>query len=394
MKWASTISEATHLGEAVAHAGVELLRALGEKPDLVVAFPSGYAASECLKLPKMLAEQLGEGMIFGCSAGGVIGGGREIEQQTALSITAAVLPDVRLGARYLTQQELPDIDDGPGAWETLMGVPANRKAHFLLLADPFSFSPEPLLSGLDQTYPNAVKAGGLASGGETGGGTVLLLGGKAYRNGLVALVLDGNVSVEAIVAQGCRPIGEPMFVTRAKGNILLELDGKRPIDLIHGLHERLEPRDQALFRHSLFVGLTMHDARSQYEQGDFLIRNVLGLDASSGALQIGAALQDNQVLQFHLRDAKTAAYDLERALSRFDRLTDPQPASGALLFSCLGRGKHLYGIPDHDTRAFQRHAGDVPLGGFFCNGEIGPVQGQTYVHGYTSAFALLKPTAD
>jgi small ligand-binding sensory domain FIST len=92
------------------------------------------------------------------------------------------------------------------------------------------------------------------------------------------------------------------------------------------------------------------------------------------------------VVQFHLRDARTSADDLDQLLARH-RGT---PA-GSLLFSCLGRGTHLYGRADHDTDLVRRHFGDVPLGGFFCNGEIGPVQGTTFLHGYTSAFGLFRP---
>ena len=134
----------------------------------------------------------------------------------------------------------------------------------------------------------------------------------------------------------------------------------------------------------------MREAQAQYVQGDYLIRNLLGSDATSGALQVAAELHDNQIVQFHLRDRDTAAYDLEQALARLDRVPDSERPCGSLLFSCTGRGMHLYGHPDHDSHTFSRHVGDVPLGGFFCNGEIGPVQGRTFVHGYTSAFALFR----
>jgi small ligand-binding sensory domain FIST len=177
-----------------------------------------------------------------------------------------------------------------------------------------------------------------------------------------------------------------MFVTRAERNVVQGLDGRPPVEVLRELFERSSPDDQRLFRHSLFLGLVMQEARQQYEQGDFLIRNVMGLDPKSGALVVGALVHEGQVVQFHLRDADTSSQDVTSWLRRYEG-----HPHGALLFSCLGRGQHLYGVPDHDTDAFRARAGHVALGGFFCNGEIGPVQGTTFLHGYTSAFGLFRP---
>jgi len=177
-----------------------------------------------------------------------------------------------------------------------------------------------------------------------------------------------------------------MFVTRADGNVLLELDGQPALVALNVLFQTLSAADQTLARSALSVGLVMNPNRQEYRQGDFLIRNVLGVDPRRAALVVGAALEEGQVVQMHVRDAATSSEDLTRLLARYRE----RPA-GALLFSCLGRGIHLYGQPDHDSTAFHAALGDVPLGGFFCNGEIGPVQGRTFLHGFTSAFGLSRP---
>jgi small ligand-binding sensory domain FIST len=268
-------------------------------------------------------------------------------------------------------------------------VPAEAPA-FLLLADPFTFDAEEYLRALDERCPRAAKIGGLASGGRRPGENVLYLDEKAHRGGLVGVALLGNVHVDTLVAQGCRPIGEPMFVTRSLENQIYALDGRAPLEVLQQLHEELEPRDRELFRHSLFVGLVMREKSDVYRRGDFLIRNLAGLDENRGSLVVAARVPEGTIVQFHLRDAATSAEDLEQMLSSLA----PEPRAetrGSLLFSCLGRGKHLYGRPDHDTDAFRRHLGRVPLGGFFCNGEIGPVHGTTFLHGYTSSFGLFRP---
>jgi small ligand-binding sensory domain FIST len=179
-----------------------------------------------------------------------------------------------------------------------------------------------------------------------------------------------------------------MFVTRADQNVLYALDGQPALVVLQELLAAADARDRRLFANSLFLGVVMKE-QQEYRQGDFLIRNLLGIDGKSGAIAVGAALHTGMVVQFHLRDAATSAQDLEAVLARHHE-GRPRPAAGSLLFSCLGRGVQLYGEPDHDSAAFQRHLGPVPLGGFFCNGEIGPVHGSTFLHGYTSSFGLFR----
>jgi small ligand-binding sensory domain FIST len=323
------------------------------------------------------------GLLIGCSAGGVIGGGTEIEQQAGVSLTAAVLPQVQLTPFHLTTDAVPD-------WPRHITLASDSEPHFLLLADPFTFDPEMFLQELDRVHPAGRKIGGLASCGRQPGENALFLGHETHGAGLVGVALSGNIQVDTIVAQGCRPIGQPMFVTKCQRNLVWELDGQPAVEVLQRVYQQLEPADQELARHSLFLGVVMNEHQQEYRQGDFLIRNLVGLDQARGVLAIGAILREGAVVQFHLHDATTSAEDLKQLLTAYTGASAGVRPAGALLFSCLGRGIHLYGTPDHDSDAFRHHLGPVPLGGFFCNGEIGPVQGSTFLHGYTSAFGLFK----
>jgi small ligand-binding sensory domain FIST len=374
MRWSSAASTTPRLEAAVDEAASAVRVGLeGTPPDLVLAFVSPHHESGYERLPGLIHGALGDGTLVGCSAGGVIGGGHELEDQPGLSLSAAVLPDVRCTSFHLDEPALPPL--------AVAETPS-----FLLLPDPFTFDVDVLLHRLDTAHPGATVVGGLASGGRAPGANVLYLDDAVHRRGLVGVALSGNVAVDTIVAQGCRPIGDPMFVTRSERNVIHELDGQRAGAVLQELYARTSADDQQLFRHSLHIGIVMREDRQEYGHGDFLIRNVMGIDGKSGALVVGALVRDGMVVQFHLRDARTSAADLEELLGRYRG----RPY-GSLLFSCLGRGRHLYGEADHDTNAFRRHMGDVPLGGFFCNGEIGPVQGTTFLHGYTSAFGLFRP---
>ncbi|HXE73153.1 MAG TPA: FIST N-terminal domain-containing protein [Candidatus Nitrosotenuis sp.] len=359
-----------------------------ERPDLALVFVSSAFRAGYHKVPGLVARQIPGCRLLGCCGGGIIGGGRELEGVPAVSLTVARLPGVTLRGFHLDQ--LPDLDGPPEAWREAVGVPAEPRPHFVVLADPYSADVEDLALGLDYAYPASTKVGGLASDASEPGGNGLFLDAVCYRSGAVGMAFSGDVRVESVVAQGCRPIGEPMVITRCRRNYLMELEGRPVLAVLAELLEGLSERDRHLARHSLFLGLLMDPLKTRPAQGDFLIRNLLGLDPRSGVLVVGALLRPGQLLQFHLRDAETSAEDLERLLSAYRRRAAGPPA-GALLFSCLGRGVYLYGQPDHDSQVFRARIGEVPLGGFFCSGEIGPVGGSTYVHGYTSCFALFSP---
>ena len=392
MKWASAISEQTPLASAVDECVATLREQLGgEAADLAVVFVSSHYREEQDSLPQMLQEKLGYRAILGCSGGGIIGNGQEVEQRPAVSITAANLPDVSIVDFHLEGDNLPDLDAGPDSWEETVKVSRADDPQFVLLADPFSFPVQNLLMGLDFAFQSAAKIGGLASGGQQPGQNALFLGNQVHHAGAVGVALYGNISVDTVVAQGCRPVGSPMRITESRRNLLVELDGQPPMAVLRELFQKSGERDRGLMRNSLFLGVVMDEFIEEPQQGDFLIRNVVGMDERSGALAIGEILKEGQLVQFHLRDAETSAEDLTAVLERFAGDNRENLVQGALLFSCLGRGQYLYGRPNHDTEIFQNKVGSVPLGGFFCNGEIGPVSGTTFLHGYTSSFGIFRP---
>ncbi len=393
MKWASAISELSTLREALEQCAASIRDQLGEAPQLAVAFVSPHYQPDYASVGPMLSELLGAEHTFGCSGGGIIGAGLEVEQRPALSITAAALPGVDIEAFHLDGDKLPDLDAGPDKWTELLGVSENQEPQFVLLADPFSFPVQNLIMGLDFAYPRAAKIGGLASGAQRPGDNALFLDGEMHGSGAIGLALHGNIMVDTVVAQGCRPIGDAMRITSSQRNILGELDGKPPMAVLQDLFRTLSERDRQLMGHSLFLGVVMDEFIDTPVQGDFLIRNVVGMDQRTGALAIGEMLKEGQLVQFHLRDAETSAQDLTFVLERYATENRENEVPGALLFSCLGRGEYLYGRPNHDTDIFRDKLGQVPLGGFFCNGEIGPVGGTTFLHGYTSSFGLFRSRA-
>ena len=392
MKWASALSEQTPLSNAIEECVSSVNQQLdGAAANLAVVFASFHYQEQFKDIPGLIRDQLDSPLVLGCSGGGIIGNGLEVEQQPALSITVANLPNVTLKAFHLQADNLPDLDAGPQTWEDLVQVVKSDDPQFILLADPYSFPAQNLILGLDFAFDQSAKIGGLASGAQQQGQNALFLEDQVFRSGAVGVAMSGNVVVDTVVAQGCRPIGKPMRITQSQRNLLGGLDGRPPVEVLRELFEGLNERDRGLMRTSLFLGVVMDGFIDEPRQGDFLIRNVMGMDDRAGVLSIGEVLKEGQLVQFHLRDAETSAEDLVAVLDRYAGENRENQAQGALLFSCLGRGQYLYGKSNHDTEIFQNKLGSVPMGGFFCNGEIGPVSGTTFLHGYTSSFGIFRP---
>jgi small ligand-binding sensory domain FIST len=394
MEWWSSVSISQNLDENIQHCVAETQSRLEKTPDLSLLFVSKHFARDYERAAREICEKLSCKVLIGCSAGGVIGAGKEVEGMPGLSLTSALLPGVAIRSFHWEQEEMPSLDGSPRPWEDLFGVTAKEEPQFVILGDPFTFAPEEWLNGLDFAYPQASKVGGLASGASRPGGNALFLNTETYRSGLIGVALSGNIVLDTAVAQGCYPIGPTLAVSDCEENLLKKLDGRPALEVLSEILSDLTPEEQELIQHSLFVGIVMDSMKKSYSRGDFLIRNLLGADSDEGHLLVAARLHQGQTIQFHLRDAKASSSDLDTVLSAFTKDHEGDAYEGALLFSCLGRGQHLYGCSNHDSERFEHFMGTLPLGGFFCNGEIGPVDGMTYVHGYTSSFGLFRPRGE
>lgn len=408
MKWANALSTRPSLEAAIAEVVEQAQATLAATADLGLVFISSAFASEYSRLMPLLRDRLGDVPIIGCSGGGIVGCDRtgeaqEIEDEPALSLTLAHLPEVKVHTFHFNSDDLPDLDSPPHTWTQLIDVSPETQPDFILLADPMSKIND-LLQGLDFAYPGAIKIGGLASSNSMGSGQGLFCNYKLYREGTVGVALSGKIVIEAIVAQGCRPIGQTYRVTEGERNILLGLEAdtnlaagncgesRPPLEVLQELIQNLSDDDRMLAQHSLFIGVARSEFKQTLEAGDFLIRQVLGVDPRVGAIAVGDRVRPGQRVQFHLRDAQASAEDLKTLLDRYCQ-QNPQPEAtqeAALMFSCLGRGAGLYGEPNFDSQLFSKYVGQLPLSGFFCNGEIGPIAGTTFLHGYTSVFGILR----
>ena len=384
MKWACGLSRRVDARQALAEATDSVLEQLGGPPDLALVFVSDHYAAALDRIPGWAQSLLSAQHLLGCSSSGVVGAGKEVERSEAISIIGARLPGVRVAPFHLAS--VPRGPE-PEIWLELTGLRPDDATGFVLIGDPVSLEAELLLKRIDGAYPQVPKIGGLLGGVQKAGEAALFLGDRRLDHGVLGIGFEGDLALETIVAQGCRPIGEPMIITRCRDSVIYELNVGRPVDALQKTFEKLEPRDQELCRHSLFLGIEMTGSSHSYTHGDFLIRTLGGLEPNGGAMAVQGTFSNYQVVQFHLRDARSSAADLEKRLSQVKR----PDAAAALLFSCVGRGQGLYGVANHDVDMFSRQVGPMPIAGFFANGEIGPIGGQTFLHGYTSVFGVFSP---
>ena len=399
MKWVTSLSTKISLEAAVQDLSQQVLAELGEcSLDLAFLFVSTAFASDYPRLLPLLAEKLPIKKLIGCSGGGIVGNGQEFEDKPAIALLVGHLPNTESKVFHLDDKDLPDLDSSPDRWEKLTEVDPSELPNFILVGDPFSFPINDLIQGLDFAYPQAVKVGGLASSGGMGANSLFCFHEegkyKLYRTGLLGIALWGDVTIDPVVAQGCRPIGRIMQVSECERNLILGLEGKPPLGLLQDTVGELSQSDRELAQHSLFIGVVMNEFKANPSRGDFLIRNIIGVDPRSGAIAVGDRMRPGQRIQLHLRDGKASAEDLEEALINYtNHLSLEAPhisPSAALMFSCMGRGERLYDKPNFDSELLQKYLGLIPFSGFFCSGEIGPVSGTTFLHGYTSVFGIVR----
>jgi small ligand-binding sensory domain FIST len=215
----------------------------------------------------------------------------------------------------------------------------------------------------------------------------LFLGPRELSQGAVAAVIQGHVRVHSVVSQGCRPIGKPFVITKAERNIVYELGGHPPLKLLQELYETLSPAEQQSMEQGVHLGRVTDVYKDAPSRGDFLVRNLIGVDRDSGAVAIGDFVRPGQTVQFHLRDAASADEDLRELLASARDRFSPR---GALLFTCNGRGTRLFEAPHHDASAIRAQLGEVPLAGFFAAGEIGPIGARNFLHGFTASVAIFE----
>lgn len=371
-RFGAALSEHPVTALAVGEVVGQVLEAVGEAPDLALLFvtpPHGGAIDDAAAAVRAT---LAPATLLGCTAESVVGNGREVENEPAVALWAG-----RVGPVTPIRLDVARTPDGLAVLGWPDEAPGDATG-LLLLADPFTFPADAVIGQIELPV-----VGGMASAARGPGGNRLVLDGGVHTTGAVGALLGPTARLGTVVSQGCRPVGEPLVVTRAERNMLYELAGKPALERLTELFNAAGADDKRLLAAGLHIGRVIDEHQLEFQRGDFLVRNVLGGDRETGAIAVGDEVEVGSTIQFHVRDADTADEDLRSLLAG-------ECAEGALLFTCNGRGTRLFGAPDHDAEVVSEALDGAPLAGFFAAGELGPVGGRNFLHGFTASLALFE----
>ncbi len=382
-RYAAALSQHPAAVEAVAECTGQLLDRLdGMRPDVVVVFASSHHTDAIADIVDVLHKLLEPETLIGTTATAIAGQRLEVEHGPALSVWAGCFGGGRARTVRLDAVEGPDGVRVEG-WPDDLAASGT----LLLLADPFTFPTSDFLELCNRKVAGLTVVGGLASAATAPGGNRLMIDNERHDRGAVGVLLDARVPVWTAVSQGCRPIGHPFTITSAARNVVHELGGRTALARLQEIAASVDDADRELLGRGLHVGIVVDEHRADFTRGDFLVRNVIGADPDRGSLAIGELVEIGQTVQFHVRDAASADEDLRIVAEH--AFGGASPAQAALMFTCNGRGTHLFGHPHHDAALLQDLTWDsLQLGGMFCAGEIGPVGGRAFLHGFTASLAV------
>jgi small ligand-binding sensory domain FIST len=378
--FASALSVHPDPVEATGEVAGRLLEQIGTGADLAVLFCSPHHLEAVGEIASAVRALLSPTVLVGATGVAVVGGAREVEDDPAVALWAGRLAAPPRPVRVTAARTPSGVALGGLSADT-----CGPGEVLVLLADPFSLPIDDVVAMLGQLDPPVLVVGGAASAAQGPGGNRLVLDGEVASDGAVGVVLPAAVATALVVSQGCRPIGDPMIVTAADRNRLLGLAGRPALDRIEALARAADPDERTRLAEGLHLGIAVDEHRATFGRGDFLVRNLIGVDRESGALVTTEQVPVGTTVQFQVRDADAADDDLRALLAE---ASAGGLADGALLFTCNGRGRRLFGEPDHDAEAVTEALRSDAVAGMFCAGEIGPVDDRSFVHGFTASIVL------
>lgn len=378
----ATAFDNDHWADALAGVGLGE-DALSPAPDLGLFFASPLYP-DLQTLIELVHRRSAASVLVGCTGHGVIGASKEIEGRPCMSMLNLMLPGTELFPKHMENQDFASLRSAE-SWRTLLGVSPDRINAWLVIADPYTFDTELFIKGLQQAYPGKPVAGGLASGLPYRARTWLFLGDSVYRSGAVVVGIGGAYTLRSVVAQGTVPIGRPWTITSVEHNTVLTVENRPAYDVLAETLDTLSDEMRDLAIKGVQVGLAPEPSA---DQGEFLVRSLTGSNARNGSVTLNAAASVGQALQFQVRHPEAADANLRQQLQQAREELSGVEIAGALLCSARRRGVGLFGIDGHDSQLVTEVFGQIPLGGFLCDGEIATVGSRPLLHGATAGLAF------
>ncbi len=358
-----------------------LERSRADRADLALVFVTGDTQPRAHEALHAVRRVTGARTVVGCSGTGILADHREIEDKPAVAVLA-VRCESLVATPFLFERQGECQDLGTEVAQQI-GATVAEGGCVLVLPDAMGCNPPALLAQIHEMLGFVPVLGAVAAGTPM----FELCNTEAAEGALVGVALSGLAPLIG-VAQGCAPIGEPFVITRAEANVIQHIGNRPALQMLEDAIRALPGAADRIRRSGVFAGLAMDPAKSPLERGDFLVRNLIGADQASGALAVGERVRVGQTVQFQIRDAEAADQDLRGMLEEVNTRLAGRRAAFGCYFNCAGRGRGLFGAPDHDVTLIRQHLGEFPLVGFFGNGEFAPIGRQNFFHNYTGALVV------
>ncbi len=360
-----------------------------DSADLLFCFFAEHTEDKDLEQGlSLLTQAFPEGKLAGCNTVATLANGQEFENCPSVVLWAGQLPATTIEILHLQYQRTLEgaaFAGFPSRLDHLTpdAEDLNRRTTLIAIGDPFTFPMDLFLERINEDHPGVPVIGGMASAASTPGETRLICDRQVVNHGSVFVLLQSESVLATVVSQGCRPIGETFVVTKAERNQIFELGGKPAVEQLKRIYRELPTSEQRSIQMGLHLGVAITEYRDAFGYGDFLIRNVIGVDEGEGSINMGDFVRIGQTVQFHVRDFESADVDLRQSLVSSRASQAPFDPAAALIFTCNGRGLNLFPEPHHDAAAVNKTMGEITTAGFFAAGEIGPVGGRNFMHGFT-----------
>ena len=362
-------------------------RSGADRADWAVVFATVHHFAAYREMLETVARRTGTEKIVGCSGYGVLTEEGEIEDAPGIAVLAVSSPSLRVFP-FLERPLHSRPEDAASAITEAVRPHLEANSALLLLPDTYHLLPQPFISTLEKELGSTHLVGGGASEDGSQGRTYQFNGDRIESNAVVGMLLTGTLSMDVRMTQACRPLGETLVVTGAEQNIIYELGGRPAFEVFKEAAGEDLMNDVSKAVTSVFVGLPMDLDQEDIERGQYLVRNVLGVDPESGAIAISEEVRTGQIITFTLREPVGAREDLMRMAT--DLQKDRPPVSFGMYFNCMARGQGLYGEAGVDSRTLRQTLGGAPVAGFFTGSEIAPIRGKAHLHQNSGVLLLVS----
>lgn len=351
----------------------ECLERIGEVPagaNLGLLYVTDALAEDLQGLLEHLVQATGIAHWVGALGIGICATGIEYYEGPAAAVMLAQIPPDGFLVFPSLVNDLDAFDARYQGW-----IQSHRPMLGLVHGDPMNPLTEVLVKQLASRTASGFLVGGLASSR----GSAYTIANGVGQGGVSGVLFGQEVDVITGLTQGCSPIGPRRLVTESRGNVLITLEGRPALDVLKADIGEILARDPMRIGGLIFVGLPIPGS----DTGDYLVRNLVGIDPKEGLVAMGDLVEPGQELMFCRRDAATAREDLDLMLLGLKgRLS--APPRGGIYCSCLGRGVNLFGPDSAELRQIRDTLGDFPLVGFYASGEVS----QDRIYGYTGVLTL------